>query len=129
MKILTLTAILLLSTALYAQEKKPELTDTAKMKVYYMVFLKTGPNRSQLPEEAKQIQAAHLAHLDKLYEDGKISLAGPFMDKGDIRGIVVYNIEDESEVRRLAEADPAVKAGRLVVEIHPWFALSGSYLK
>ena len=125
--LLFLTTLLTLSVS--AQDKKEKESDTSAMKVYYMVFLKSGPTRNHTPEEAKKIQEGHMAHLDSLYANGLISLAGPFMDKDDIRGIVVYNIEGEAEVKRLAEADPAVKAGRLIVEIHPWYSQKGAYLK
>jgi hypothetical protein len=37
----------------------------------------------------------------------------------------VYLVGSEAEAREAAEADPAVKAGRLVVEVHPWMSAKG----
>ena len=99
------------------------------MKTYYLVFLKTGPNRSQDSTTAAKIQEGHMAHLNKMAQDGKMCLAGPFLDDTEIRGICVYNVKSMDEAKQLAEEDPAVKSGRLVVEIHPWYSMKGASLK
>ncbi len=102
---------------------------TYVMQKYFMVFLKSGPKRSQTKEEAMEIQEKHLAYLQKMAEEEKTSITGPMGDDGEIRGVVVYNTATAEEARTLAEGDPAVKNGRLVVEVHPWWAAKGSMLK
>lgn len=102
---------------------------TYLMQQYYMVFLKSGPIRSQDSTEAAELQKEHLAHLTKLYEEGFTSLTGPMGDDGDIRGIVVFNTATQKEADSLANLDPMVKAGRLVVEVHPWWVAKGGKLK
>ncbi|MBC7863876.1 MAG: hypothetical protein IAF38_12950 [Bacteroidia bacterium] len=109
--------------------KKAKGVGDFEMKQYFMVFLKSGPNRTQDSVTVAKIQEGHLAHLTKMYNEGKTDLAGPFMDKGDIRGICVYNVATIEEVKKLTELDPAVISGRLIVEIHPWYAAKGSVLK
>lgn len=99
------------------------------MKTYYMVFLKKGPNRTQDSASAAEIQKGHMAHLNKMADSGKMDLAGPFMDDGEIRGICVYNVATLKEVEELAAQDPAVKSGRLIAEIHPWYSAKGASLK
>lgn len=117
------------------QVKEPETFEmqdgdtTYVMQKYFMVFLKAGPNRSQDEGEAQEIQKKHMAHLTKLAESGKTSITGPMAEGGDIRGIVIFNTATKEEAQRLAEQDPAVKAGRLTVEVHPWWAAKGSTLK
>lgn len=98
------------------------------MKKYYMVFLKPGPNRDQSKEEAAKIQEEHLAHMNRLAEEKKICMAGPFDSDGSISGMVIYSVYSKEEAIRLTQADPAVKAGRLIVEIHPFWAAMGSAL-
>ena len=122
---------LVISATLQAQEtwEVKEGDTTYVMQQYFMCFLKAGPERGQDSTESAQIQEAHMAHLTKVYEDGKSCVAGPFGDDGDIRGIVIYNTATFEEADSLANADPAVKAGRLVVEVHPWWAAKGSVLK
>ncbi len=142
MRTLLLTSIFLCMASLtFAQAvdsvevQKPETftmeqgDTTYVMQKYFMVFLKSGPERSQSKEEAMEIQEKHLAYLQKMAEEGKTSITGPMGDDGEIRGIVIYNTATAEEARRLAEGDPAVKAGRLVVEVHPWWAAKGSALK
>lgn len=99
------------------------------MQKYFVIFLKEGPNRDQPQEEADRIQKEHLAYLGGLFKKGVLNLNGPVGDEGDIAGISVYNTATLEEAVALAEADPAVKAGRLVVEAHPWWLAKGSSVK
>lgn len=101
---------------------------TYLMQQYYMVFLKTGKNRSQDSTEVAELQKQHLAYLSRMAEDGLVSLAGPFGDDGEIRGIVVYNTASQNEADSLAKLDPMVQAERLQVEIHPWWTAKGGKL-
>jgi len=103
--------------------------DTIIMQKYFIAFLKKGPNRSQPEEEAKKLQAAHMAHLGKMYELGYADISGPFDDESDISGITIYNVPTFRMADSLANADPMVKAGRLVIEIHPWWAAKGFPLR
>ena len=64
-----------------------------------------------------------------LAERGYTLMTGPMGDNGEIRGMVIYNLPSEAEVRKWAEADPAVQAGRLAVEIHPWWTVPGACLE
>ncbi len=98
------------------------------MKQYVLCFLKKGENRDQSPEEATKIQEGHLAHMAKLAEENKIHIAGPLGDDGEIRGIVIYNVPSVAVADSLTSLDPAVKAGRLAVELHPLWAAKGSKL-
>jgi uncharacterized protein YciI len=84
-----------------------------------------GPDRSQPPEEAEKIQAAHLAYQAELHKAGKLVVAGPFMEDADWRGVVIYRVPSIEDAKTLAAADPAVKAGRLVLVAWPWMTFKG----
>jgi len=101
---------------------------TYLMQQYYMVFLKNGENRSQDSTEAVRLQSKHLAHLERMAVEGYASLIGPFESDGDVRGIVVYNTKTLRLADSLANLDPMVKAGRLKVEVHPWWTEKGGKL-
>ncbi len=103
--------------------------DTVLMQQYFMVFLKRGPIRSQNEEEAARLQEQHMAHLGRMYDEGYADLIGPFEDDGDIRGIVIYNVPTQKMADSLANLDPMVKAGRLEIEIHPWWCAKGQALR
>ena len=102
---------------------------TYLMQKYFMVFLKSGKNRSQDSTEAANLQRKHLAHLERMVQEGYTSLTGPFGDDGEIRGIVVYNTPTLKMADSLANLDPMVEAGRLAVEVHPWWTSKGGKLK
>lgn len=90
---------------------------------YTVVLLRPVEGRAELAEdEASKIQAAHLAHLRSMHEKGMM-YAGPFGDHAG--GMCVYQGLSQDEVKKLAESDPAVKAGRLTVEVHPWMVPGG----
>lgn len=95
--------------------------DEYGMKQYFLAFLKAGPNRDQDPETAKKLMAAHLDNIGKMAESGKLIFAGPFMDNFDIKGIYIFNVPTIEEATALTETDPAIQAGRLSLEIHPFY--------
>ena len=64
-----------------------------------------------------------------MYELGYADISGPFEDDGDIRGITIYNVPTLKMADSLAKSDPMVKAGRLEIEIHPWWAGKGFPLR
>ncbi len=127
---ITLVLILILSAIAFAQEEfeMKEGDTTFIMKKYYFCLLKRGPNRNIDSVQLVEIQKGHLAHLNKLAKDGKISIAGPFDGDFDWRGIIVFNTKTKEEAEQLQSEDPAVKAGRLIFEIYPWWAAKGSKL-
>lgn len=97
-----------------------------EMTTYYLGLLKKGAAWSpQRTPEAERIQREHLDHMRKTHEAGKLVVAGPIADQGDLRGILIYKTASLEEAKGYAEADPAVKAGRLAVEMHPWMVQKG----
>ena len=95
--------------------------DDYGMKQYVMAFLKRGPNRDQDSATAARLQRAHLDNIFRLADEGKLVLAGPFADDGDIRGIYIFDVKTVQEAEALTSTDPAIQAGRLVMELHPWY--------
>ena len=139
MKILLLNFVLILAaTAMTVEAQEADSTavpetfiyewagEEMTMQKYFIVFLKSGSQRSQNPEEAARLQQEHLQYLGNLYEEGVIVLNGPTGDEGDIRGFSVYSTATIEEAERLASSDPMVQAGRLEVEVKPWWLAKGS---
>ncbi|MBK7343852.1 MAG: hypothetical protein IPJ06_12635 [Saprospiraceae bacterium] len=132
-RILISFSIFLYCHSLYAQsEKKSELkydstyaaklgADDYGMKPYVMAFLKAGPERSQDAETAAALQMAHLKNIMRMAEEGTLVLAGPFLDQGEVRGIYIFNVATVEEAEALTRTDPAIQAGRLIMELHPWY--------
>lgn len=95
--------------------------DEYGMKRYVIAYLKRGPNRSQDSTTVAQLQKAHLDNIVRLAEAGKLVLAGPFLDDGEVRGLYIFNVTSVEEARELTASDPAIQAGRLIMELHPWY--------
>jgi len=118
-------AVLALTFALplWAQTPEPSPSPAPEMMTYYFVMLVKGPGWTGKsdPDLMKQ----RLAHLRRMWAAGKMVVAGPLLDEGNTRGLCVYKVGSLEEARALASGDPAVKAGRLAVEVHPWMVQKG----
>ena len=113
-------ALLLLAASSSALAAGPE---DYEMTTYQVAFYRKGPawTPGGTPELQK-LQSEHMAHIVKMADTGKLLVAGPFSDNGDLRGMLIFRVDTPEEAKTLAEQDPAVKAGRLILEWHPWFA-------
>ena len=121
---LILVCSLICTSTFCQQEKKLE----NQIRQYWFVMLTAGSNRSQDSVTAARIQQEHLANINRLYNDGKLKVAGPFGDEGKWIGLFIFDCETKEEVEKLVKTDPAVAAGRLNYEIHPWWtAPMGSF--
>lgn len=120
------------STAPATESTKPDLSydpelvkkygaDQYGMRQFVMAFLKKGPNRSQDSLARAELQAAHMANINRLAEEGSLILAGPFLDDGELRGIYIFDVKTVEEARALTATDPAIQAGSLEMELHPWY--------
>lgn len=104
--------------------KKP--ASPIKMTTAYLGFLTRGAKWTPEKTPATQeIQKAHLANINRLAEMKKLVVAGPFGDDTNLRGIFVFRVSSIDEAKALAETDPAVQAGRLAIDMHPWLVPEG----
>ena len=125
--VLSLAGLFLAGLAAAAPAAPPSIGPGGhEMTTYYVGFLYRGPKWS--PEdtpERRAIQEGHLANIQRLADEGKLLLAGPFTDDGELRGMFVFQVASLEEAKALCDSDPAVKAGRLRVELHPWYSARG----
>jgi uncharacterized protein YciI len=97
--------------------------DERGMRMYVVCILKTGPNDAEIKgDERKDIFAGHFANIERLADEGKLAVAGPF-GKNDrtYRGLYVFNVSTIEEAEKLVTLDPAVKAGVFVPELTLWY--------
>lgn len=107
-----------------ARREGPPVPD--RMVSYQLAFLKAGPNRKPADDpETGKIQAAHMAHIRRMSEAGQLVAAGPFLEEGPLRGIFVFKLDSIERAREIAKQDPAVQAGRLVLETYAWLVADG----
>jgi uncharacterized protein YciI len=66
-----------------------------------------------------------MAHIRHMAETGKLIVAGPFTGNNErVRGMLIFRTTLE-DAKQMAAEDPAVRAGRLALELYPWFAAKG----
>jgi uncharacterized protein YciI len=111
----TLLAALCLPLSTSAAQRYPAPAD---MQTIHIALLYRGPSASkESTAEAQKIQEAHLAHITKLAKEGHALIAGPFGGDGDLRGVIFLKAASADAAKALEADDPAVKAGRLRIEI------------
>jgi uncharacterized protein YciI len=99
----------------------------SEMTTYYFGLISRGPKwTAERTPEVEKLQADHMANINRLAKEGKLVIAGPFENAGNYAGVFVFRVGTLEEAKALAETDPAVKAGRLVVDVHPWMVPRGS---
>lgn len=102
-----------------------------QMQTYYVAILKRGPEwTAERRPDVVRVSKGHRDNIDRLMESGEMSLAGPFMTdvaagEGALAGLFIFNVASMEEAVALAEADPAVIAGRFTVEVHGWYGPKG----
>jgi uncharacterized protein YciI len=119
------------TTKTHQAASTPALNDTTpkyEMKQYWLVFLLKGTNRGQDSVTAANLQSGHIANIERLHREGKIIMAGPMGYNKDLRGIFIMDAKDSTEAASFVNTDPAVIAGRLRFEIHPWWVGKGTYI-
>ncbi len=97
-----------------------------RMMTVYLVLLKKGP--AWTPEETpatRAIQEAHMANIRRMWAEQQLIVAGPVEDQAGLRGIFVLRATSLEAAKTLAASDPAVKAGRLLTEVYPWWVERG----
>ncbi len=95
--------------------------DQYGMRKYVMASLKRGPNRDWTKEQADSLQRAHMDNITRMAEAGKLVVAGPFFDDGEVRGIYIFAVGSLEEAEALTLTDPAIQAGSLVMELREWY--------
>ncbi|HEX5025995.1 MAG TPA: YciI family protein [Agriterribacter sp.] len=126
-KLLFCAAIVFLNSTLQAQSLYDEAlakklgADEYGMKQYVMAFLKSGTVKIKDSAQRASLQQAHLKNIMRLAAEGKLVVAGPFLDNTSLRGIFIFNVASVEEAKALTATDPAVIAGTLEMELHPWY--------
>ena len=115
-KIALITIIILMgSTLAFAQEHK--------LVQFQMAIIKKGPKWDSMGEtERNQVLHQHLRNVIALLQSGKAVAAGPFGGDSDVAGLFILRAASTEEAKTWIDADPGVKAGLMVSEMHPWWS-------
>ncbi len=108
-------AVLLYSAqSLTATDEKQQI----KPKITFLVIYRPGPAWLPGKSVSEQPLKEHGRYMLGLYVKGSMKLAGALTDNAG--GAVVLEVAGESEAKAIVAADPAVKSGVFLCEMHPW---------
>ena len=118
--LIVIACSLIAGSLTFAQQKE---APQSKLVQFHMAILKKGPKwtGAEAPETQK-ILHQHLINVLALLDSGKAVVAGPFGDDTDLAGIFILRASSAEEAKTWVDADPAIKAGLFVAEMHPWWS-------
>lgn len=93
------------------------------MKPYTIVMLTTGSAKIEGKAKMSELMKGHLNNIRRLAKEGKIVVAGPFLEKNkeNYRGMFIFNTKSKEEAESWVKTDPAVAAGVFGYEIFLWY--------
>jgi uncharacterized protein YciI len=74
---------------------------------------------SDATKEENKIMEIHFQYLRERYDMKKLFLAGPILEEGAF-GVLVFSAESLDEAKQFQQQDPAVMAGIMKPEVHPF---------
>jgi uncharacterized protein len=95
--------------------------DDMGMRQYVMCFLKTGPLKVDDAAKRAELMKGHFGMINRLADEGKLIVAGPFSNGGEFRGIYLFDVKTIEEAQKLTETDPSIKEGYFKVEFIKWY--------
>jgi uncharacterized protein YciI len=95
--------------------------DERGMRQYVLVILKTGPTPKPKGPERDAMFKGHFANIQRLADQGKLALAGPFDGADGWRGMFIFAVKDIDEAKQLTATDPVIASGEMVAEYHQYY--------
>ena len=93
--------------------------DEHGMRHYVLVILKTGPTRMADGPQRSAMFQGHFANMQRLAGEGKLAVAGPFVDSAEgWRGLFILAVPTEEQAQALVATDPVIQHGEMVAEYH-----------
>ena len=83
--------------------------------------MKSGDHWSPNAPEFMDVMKQHHAFVKLMTDQADLAIAGPFpfSDQGELRGVAIFRVGKE-QTAKLMQDDPAIRAGVVKTEIHPW---------
>ena len=101
-----------------AQEPKGEKW---KQFIYVLRLVPRLHSDTAWTKEDEMVLSRHFARFQHAIETGELILAGRTSEPGDKTfGVAIFEAKDEAAARLFMESDPAVVAGLMTAELHPF---------
>jgi len=85
--------------------------------IYVVHLTRPAAMTSPIEDESAAIDC-HFVRLQQACAAGTVRMAGPATDGAF--GIVIFEVADETAARSFMADDPAVRAGVMIAELHPF---------
>lgn len=97
--------------------------DDFGMKIFYLVILKTGTNKTTDQTIITESFRGHMSNIKRLVDEGKMIVAGPLgKNENSYRGIFILdNINSLEEANEILNTDRAIEIGLLDYDIYEWY--------
>jgi uncharacterized protein len=116
--VIPLVCIFTIVQSLASQE--PEAAKP-KQFIYVLRLVPRLHSDSAWTQEDKMALDRHFARFKHAIQTGELILAGRTREPGDTTfGIAIFEAKDEEAARKFMESDPAVVAGLMTAELHPF---------
>ena len=104
--------------SLPAQARKAE---KPKQFIYVLRLVPRLYSDANWRKEDETVLERRFARLQEAAKSGQLILAGRTKEPGDKTfGIAIFKVSDEAAARAFMQADPAVSAGLMTAELHPF---------
>ncbi|MFA7228605.1 MAG: YciI family protein [Melioribacteraceae bacterium] len=118
-KILIIILIFFAASIVYSQETGKG--GSKKQFLYLLRLEKQMYDPAAWTPEKNSIVMEHFERLKKMLAEGFLILAGRTqVDLDKTIGLVIYEADSLEDAKKIAENDPAVKAGIMTVEVFPY---------
>ncbi len=93
------------------------------MQTLFALCYRPGPSWLRGKSVFEQPLDAHRSYMQSLLDAGTVVLGGPYRD--DTGGLVAVDAQSREAALEILAGDPAIEAGVMVGEVHPWLIVGG----
>jgi uncharacterized protein YciI len=113
--------IVLLSLVIASSPAQESQAEKPKQFIYVLRLVPRLHSDSAWTKEDNMALSRHFVRFQHAIETGELILAGRTKEPGDKTfGIAIFEAKDEAAARAFMESDPAVVAGLMTAELHPF---------
>ena len=87
---------------------------------HYFVYRLIPPRATfhlDMSEDEREIMTRHVAYWQEQTDAGKVVVFGPVVGAAGSWGLGVIRVQDEDEVGRMLDGDPAISSGLATMEV------------
>jgi uncharacterized protein YciI len=123
-----LVGLALMATLLPGRPAAQDLPIPTQWRTHFATLLVANPDYAPESEQAERaLTAAHIQYQLRLQKEGRAIAAGGLapMTGDPLIGLTILRAGTRDEAQAIADADPAVRAGRFLARVREWWVPAG----